>query len=96
MIEWRYHDCRPSGFEYWDADWGNNYSIAESKIGETRYTVRWYYKGMTDIKEYITASDWDEAKTLAIASVKNYIKQRADYWQALQTNFVSWVNEEKK
>lgn len=94
MIEWIYHDCRPSGFEYWEAAWGKNYSIAVSKIGETRYTVRWYYKGMTEIKEYITASDWDEAKASAVSIVYDYIDRQVNYWQDLQTRFVDWINND--
>lgn len=93
MVEWKYKDYRPQGFECWEADWGTygQYQIAVSKIGESRYTVRWYYKGMTDIKEHIDAMDWDEAKVAAISIVKDYYSQRAAYWRDMKIGFNNWV-----
>ena len=94
MIEWKYHDCRPEGFEYQDADWRDGYSIAVSKIGETRYTVRWYYKGMTNIKEHIDAKDWEEAKASAISIIRNYFHRQATYWRDMKIGFNNWVEED--
>lgn len=91
MIEWKYHDARPEGFEYQDAGYEKNYSIAVSKIGDTRYTVRWYYKGMTSLKEHIDAKDWDEAKTKAVAIISNNIKKHIEYWQERRRSFDSWI-----
>ena len=96
MIQWEYHDCRPEGFEYYEAKRGKSYSIAVSKLSDTgtRYTVRWYYKGMTVIKEHIDAANWNEAKNAAINIVKDYFNRQAIYWRDMKIGFTNWVEEE--
>ena len=91
MMEWKYHDYRPEGFECWDAAWGKSYSLSVSKIGECRYTVRWYYKGMTEIKEHIDAQNFEEAKASAISIVKNYFDRQAKYWRDMKIGFANWT-----
>ena len=93
MMEWKYKDCRPEGFEYWEASWGKYYSLSVSKIGEYRYTVRWYYKGMTEIKEHIDAQSFDEAKSSAISIIKNYFDRQATYWRDMKIGFTNWTEE---
>ena len=93
MIKWEYKDYRPQGFECWEAAWGKNYSIGVSHLGGTRYTVRWYYKGMTEIKEHIDVQNWDEAKSSAISIIKNYFDRQAKYWRDMKTGFANWVQE---
>lgn len=93
MIEWEYHDYRPHGFECYEAKWGKFYSLAVSKLSDisTRYTVRWYYKGMTEIKEHIDAADWIEARNSAISVVKDYFNRQATYWRDMKIGFANWV-----
>jgi hypothetical protein len=93
MIEWEYKDCRPEGFEFYEAKWGKFYSIAITKLSDTgiRYTVRWYYKGMTEIKEHIDAKNWDEAKSSAISIVRDYFDRQAKYWRDMKIGFANWT-----
>ena len=46
------------------------------------------------IKDYIDANSWNEAKTLAIARVKNYFHQMATYWQDMKIGFTNWIMED--
>lgn len=96
MIEWEYKDYRPQGFECWEARLDKYYSIAVSKLSETstRYTVRWYYKDMTDIKNHIEANDWDEAKASALNVVRDYIERQANYWYTMRDKFEDWTEED--
>ena len=95
MINWEYKDYRPAGFECWEARWNKHYSIVVSKLSDvsTRYTVRWYYKDMTDIKEHIDAKDWDEAKASAVKVVKDYFTRQANYWRDMKIGFANWTEE---
>lgn len=93
MIEWEYKDYRPQGFECYKAQWGKFYSISVSKLSDVsaRHCVRWYYKDITEIKEYIDAKDWDEAKTSAISVIKNYFDRQAKYWRDMKIGFANWT-----
>lgn len=91
MIEWEYHDYRPQGFESWSARWKTHYELTVYQIGENRYSVGWYNKGIRTIKEYIDANSWDEAKSLAIGIVKNYYNQMAIYWRDMKIGFDNWT-----
>lgn len=95
MIKWEYKDYRPQGFECYEAQYGQFYSLAISKLLDTgtRYTIRWYYRGMTEIKEHIDAQDWDEAKSIAISIIKNYFDRQAKYWRDMKTGFANWAQE---
>lgn len=93
-MKWEHNDYRPEGFECWSADWGKYYQLSVTQIGEKRYTVRWYHRGITDIKEHINAENWDEAKAAAIALVKRFFAQRAEYWRDMKIGFTNWVEEE--
>ena len=55
---------------------------------------RWYYKGMTVIKEHIDAANWNEAKNAAINIVKDYFNRQAIYWRDMKIGFTNWVEEE--
>lgn len=92
-MEWEYKDYRPEGFECYSASWGKHYSLSVSKLGEYRYTVRWYYKGMTEIKEHIDAQNWDEAKYSAISIVSGYFDRQAKYWRDMKIGFANWTEE---
>lgn len=94
MINWEYKDYRPAGFECWEASWNKFYSIAISKLSDTstRYTVRLYYKDMTDLKEHIDAKDWEEAKASAVFVVRDYIGRQANYWHSMKTSFTAWAD----
>lgn len=98
MIKWEYHDYRPEGFECWTADWGKNPSnqcqLSVAKIGENRYTVWWYDRGITDIKKHIDADSWEDAKASAIAIVLNTLDRRAKYWRDMKIGFTNWISEE--
>lgn len=89
MINWEYKDYRPQGFECWEVKWDTYYSIAVSKLTNdgTSYTVRLYYKDMTDIKKHIEAADWDAAKVAAIDVVRDYIDRQANYWYSVRERF---------
>ena len=89
MINWEYKDYRPAGFECWEIKWDTYYSIAVSKLTNdgTSYTVRLYYKDMTDIKKHIEAADWDTAKATAISTVRDYIEGQANYWYTVRERF---------
>ncbi len=91
MIEWEYHDYRPEGFECYKAKWGKFYSLSVAQIGENRYTVWWYYKGMTEIKKHIDAKNFDEAKVSAISIIKNYFDRQAKYWRDMKIGFANWT-----
>jgi hypothetical protein len=89
MVEWEYKDYRPAGFECWEVKVDNYYHIAVSKLTDTgtSYTVRLYYKDMTDIKKHIEAADWDIAKVAAIDVVRDYIDRQANYWYSVRERF---------
>lgn len=86
---WEYKDYRPAGFECWQIQWDTNYSISVSKLVDNgdSYTVRLYYKDMTEVKEHIKAADWDAAKAAAIETVRNYIDRHANYWYSMRERF---------
>ena len=96
MINWEYKDYRPAGFELWEAQSDRYHKIGVIKLSDisSSYTVRWYYKDMTEIKEHIDAKGWDEAKAYAISNVKNDISQHAAYWRDMKIGFTNWVVEE--
>ena len=89
MIKWEYKDYRPAGFECWQVKWDTNYSISVSKLVDngTSYTVRLYYKDLTEVKEHIQAADWDAAKAAAIETIRNYIDRHANYWYSIRERF---------
>jgi len=86
---WEYKDYRPAGFECWEVKVDNYYHIAVSKLTDTgtSYTVRLYYKDMTDLKKQIDAADWDAAKAAAIQVVYDYIDGQANYWYSVRERF---------
>lgn len=96
MINWEYKDYRPAGFECWEVDWIKNYQIAVSKLSNTgtRYTVRLYYKDMTEVKEHFDAADWDAAKTTAIRIIGDYIERHANYWYSMREQFERTFEED--
>ncbi len=89
MINWEYKDYRPAGFECYEIKWDTRYSIVVSKLTNdgTSYTVRLYYKDMTDIKKHVDAPDWDAAKAAAIEVVRDYIEGQANYWYYVLEQF---------
>ena len=95
MIEWEYKDYRPEGFECYQAQWGKSYSVSICKLLDTgtRYTVRLYYKGMTQIKEHFDAEDWKEARNIGISIIKDYYNRQATYWRDMKIAFSNWVEE---
>ena len=93
-MKWEYTDYRPEGFECWEAKWKKDYELSVYQIGENRYSIGWYHKGCRVIKDYIDANNWDEAKALAIAHVKNYFHQMATYWDNMELGFIKWTREE--
>jgi hypothetical protein len=96
MVEWKYKDYRPAGFECWEAQWDACYQIVVSKLSDTgtRYTVRLYYKDITEVKEHVDAADLDEAKTVAINTIRDYIDRHANYWYCLRERFELWAEED--
>ncbi len=94
MIKWEYNDYRPEGFESWSAKWKTDYELTVYRIGENRYSIGWYYKGIRSIKTYIDANNWDEAKASAITYVKNYFHQMATYWRDMKIGFTNWTMED--
>ena len=95
-MKWEYKDYRPQGFESWSAMWGkptnkNKCELVVAKIGENKYTVWWYSKGITDIKTHIEAKDFDEAKETAIVIVQNTLNSRAGYWRDMANFYTKWV-----
>ena len=94
-MKWEYKDYRPEGFECWSATWGkptnkNRCELHVTKIGEKRYTVRWYQREITDIKVHIDAEDFEEAKKTAIVIVQNTLNSRAGYWRDMADGFKKW------
>lgn len=99
-MEWVYHDYRPEGFESWSAIWGkptskNKCELSVAKIGEKRYTVWWYDRGITDIKVHIDAKNFEDAKEQAIEIVRNTLARRVNYWQAMLDGYNKWVEEDQ-
>lgn len=93
MVSWRFYGKSPkSSFYYYQAAYGKYHKIAVSKIGDTVYTVRWYYGHMIELTEHIEAKDWDEAKASALSIVKDYLAQQAAYWRDLKTGVNNWIN----
>lgn len=92
-MKWEYNDYRPEGFEGWTAVWGD-YKLTVYQIGENRYSIGWYHKGLRDIKRVINANNWDEAKALAVKHLKNYFHQTTIYWQNMENRFNNWVDGE--
>ena len=95
-MEWTYHDYRPDGFECWSAIWGkptskNKCELSVAKIGEKRYTIRWYDREITDIKTHIDAENFEEAKKIAITIVQNTLNRRANYWASMAEGFKKWA-----
>ena len=94
MVNWDFTPKGPdSSFDYYQATYGKDHTIAVSKIGEDCYTVWWYHNGLTDIKHSIKAKDWDEAKASAISVVRDYINRQALYWRDMKISFANWVEE---
>lgn len=93
---WEYKDYRLAGFECWQIQWDTNYSISVSKLVDNgdSYTVRLYYKDMTEVKEHIKAADWDAAKAAAIETVRNYIDRHANYWYSIRERFERLFEED--
>lgn len=93
MINWEYKDYRPAGFECWEARMNSYYSITVTKLSDagTRFTVRWYYKDMTDLKEHFDAKDWDEAKVTAVNIIRDYLERQANHWHSMTVGFASWT-----
>lgn len=94
-MEWTYHDYRPEGFECWSAIWGkptskNKCELSVAKIGEKRYTIWWYDRGITDIKTHIDAESFEEAKKIAIITVQNTLNRRVNYWTSMAEGFKKW------
>lgn len=89
MIDWKYKDYRPSGFEWWEVKWDTNYRIAVAKLTDngTGYTVWLYYKDMAEIKKHIEAADRDTAKAAAVNVVRDYIERQANYWYSVRERF---------
>ena len=97
-MKWEYVDYRPQGFECWHAYWGkptnkNKCELSVAKIGDKRYTVRWYDRDITDIKVHIDAENFEDAKEQAIKIVRNTLTKRANYWQAMLDGYNKWVGE---
>lgn len=97
-MKWEYHDYRPEGFECWHAYWRKpsnkkKCELSVAKIGENRYTVWWYDRGMTDIKTHIDAENFEEAKAQAIQIVQETLTKRANYWKAMLNGYNKWVEE---
>ena len=93
MINWEYNDYRYAGFECYEAQFNTHYKITVTKLVDngTSYSVRWYYKDMTDIKKHIDADDWDKAKEAAINIVYDYIDGQANYWHTMRDKFEDWA-----
>lgn len=97
-MEWVYHDYRPEGFESWSAIWGrptskNKCELSIAKIGEKRYTIWWYDRGITDIKVHIDAENFEDAKEQAIKIVRNTLTKRVSYWQAMLDGYNKWLDK---
>lgn len=95
-MEWVYHDYRPEGFESWSTIWGkptskNKCELSIAKIGEKRYTIWWYDRGITDIKTHIDAENFEDAKEQAIKIVRNTLTKRVSYWQAMLDGYNKWL-----
>ena len=61
--------------------------IALTKLGETRYTVRWYDSGNLDLKKSFDAKNLEDAKAYAISAVKEILHYRATYWAKKEAAF---------
>lgn len=98
MLKWEYVDYRPQGFECWHAYWGkptnkNHCEISVAKIGEKRFTIWWYDRGITDIKTHIDAEDFEEAKKIAIEIIQKTLDKRVNYWKSMADGFKKWSEE---
>ena len=96
-MKWEYV-VWPQGFESWHAYWGkptnkNKCELVVEKIGDKRYTIWWYDRGITDIKVHIDAENFEDAKEQAIKIVRNTLAKRANYWQAMLDGYNKWLDE---
>lgn len=92
MAEWISREKTLNTFEYHETKY-KGHIISLTRLGDTRYNLRWYRGVILEIKEPFDAATLDEAKTYAITTVRNYISTKAFYWQNRLEEFNDWFKE---
>ena len=93
MIDWKFYAKGPdSSFDYYEVQ-HRNQLISVSKIGDNRYTLWWWRGANLTIKESFDAGNWEQALDYALYTIEFFIREKAEYWQNLKTDFDGWIKE---